>query len=145
MKTKLACFSLLLLISAQAVWASQTAMIGGTRNAGYTLGMETSRDFGPATGRFGIEATTGEDVNIYGDNPFLLFAGLQLPVPLVRQPVSWSFGFVGNYGNRTELGEYLSLVFDKLYQADKMYLETGLDWFGDHGHALFQLGYRFGY
>jgi hypothetical protein len=141
MKTKLACFSLFLLISAQAVWASHTSMIGGARD-GLGLGMETRRDFGWLTGRFGVEATTGEDLTFSGDNPFLIYAGGLFPL-LKDKPVSGSLGFVGYFGNRSEQGAYGSLIIDKFNGNDATYAETGLDWFGDHGHVFLQIGYRF--
>ncbi len=142
MKIKLACFSLLLLLSAQAVWASHTSMIGGARD-GLGLGMETRQAFGPITGRFGVEATTGEDLTVSGDNPFIFWAGVKLP-ELKSQPISGSFGFIGYFGNRSEQGVYGSLLLDRLYGVDEApYAELGLDWFGDHGHIFLQFGYRF--
>ncbi len=142
MKTKLACFSLMLILSAQAAWAAHTAMIGGARD-GLGLGMETRRAFGPLTGRFGIQATTGEDLTVTGDNPFLFQAGVILP-QLGSQPLSLSLGFIGYFGNRSEQGAYISLLLDRLYRAsDALYAETGFDWFGDHGHVFLQFGYRF--
>ena len=143
MRIKLVCFSIMLLLLGQAVWAEvRTSMIGGARG-GLGLGMETRRDFGPITGRFGIEATTGEDLSPAGDNPFLFFAGMKMRL-LKDQPVSWSTGFIGYYGNRSEQGEYISLILDRLYGSDDAsYMETGLDWFGDHGHIELQFGYRF--
>lgn len=138
MKTKLVCFSLVLLLSVQAAWGSHSAMIGGVRG-GLALGMETTRDFGALTGRFGIEGATGEDLSPAGDNPFNFFAGLQVPL---RERLALSFGFIGYFGQRSEQGEYLSLVLDKL-GSETTYAETGFDWFGDHGHVFLQFGYRF--
>ncbi|MDD5593114.1 MAG: hypothetical protein PHG97_00055 [Candidatus Margulisbacteria bacterium] len=133
-----------LVLIAQTVWANHSAMIGGARD-GLGLGMATERSFTDYfTGRFGVEATTGEDLTFAGDNPFLIFAGLKMPLVTIKdEPIAWGFGFVGNYGARTEQGEYLSLIFEKLYNNDAYFLETGLDWFGDHGHVEAQVGYRF--
>jgi hypothetical protein len=135
---------IILVLAAQTVWASHTAMIGGARD-GLGLGMETSYKFSELfTGRFGVEGTTGEDQTIAGDNPFLIFAGLKMPLVTIKdEPISWGVGLVGNYGNMTEQGTYLSLIFDKLCNSDAYFLETGLDWFGTHGHVEAQIGYRF--
>ncbi len=141
MKTKLACFSLLLMLSTQTAWAAHTAMIGGARD-GLGLGMETRREFGPLTGRFGVEATTGEDLTVSGDNPFIFWAGVSHPL-LKDKPVSGSLGFIGYFGNRSEQGVYGSLLIDQLNGNPAIYAEPGFDWFGDHGHVFLQVGYRF--
>ena len=134
---------LVLLFSCQHAFAYQTALIGGVRD-GLGMGIETSNKFSDyVTGRFGVEGTTGEDQDLTGDNPFLVFVGLKMPLAASQDsPVSWGLGLIGNYGNRTELGEYISVIFDKFYR-DAYFLETGLDWFGDHGHLEAQVGYRF--
>jgi hypothetical protein len=137
-------FGIILVLAAQTVWASHSAMIGGARG-GMGLGMETSYKFSDRlTGRFGAEGTTGEDLVVAGDNPFLIYAGLKMPLATVKdEPIFWGLGFIGNYGKRTEVGEYFSVIFDKLNNNDAYFLETGLDWFGDHGHLEAQVGFRF--
>ncbi|MBN3033786.1 MAG: hypothetical protein JW873_06790 [Candidatus Saganbacteria bacterium] len=143
MKNMAGLILLAVIFSSQPVLASHTAMIGGLRS-GLGLGAETDRQLGPVAARFGVEAATGEDLLPAGDNPFIIFAGLKLPLlTLGGRPVDWSFGFIGNYGNRTEQGEYFSLLFEKLGGNEAAFLETGLDWFGDHGHVQAQLGFRF--
>jgi hypothetical protein len=124
--------------------ADHTSMIGGARG-GFGLGMVYSKVLNDHfTGRFGVEGTTGEDQSFTGDNPFLVFAGLKMPLVTIKdEPISWGLGFVANYGVRSEQGEYISLIFNKLYNSDDHFLETGLDWFGDHGHIEAQIGYRF--
>ena len=135
---------MVLILVAHTAWASHSAMIGGARG-GLGLGMETSyRLTDRFTARFGVEGSTGEDLTVSGDNPFLIYAGLKMPLATIKdEPLSWGLGFIGNYGNRSEQGEYLSVIFDKLFNDDAYFLETGLDWFGDHGHVEAQVGFRF--
>jgi hypothetical protein len=144
MKKTFFIIALIGLMACQQVWASHTAMIGGARD-GFGLGMESSYRFNDLfTGRFGVEGTTGEDQTFAGDNPFLIFAGLKMPLVTIKEePICWGLGFVGNFGANSEQGEYLSLIFDKLFSNDAYFLETGLDWFGTHGHMELQAGYRF--
>lgn len=139
---RLSLFIVLLLLISQTAGASHTAIIGGLRS-GLALGMETAKNFNDRfSGRFGMEATTGEDMGLLGDNPFVMFVeGQSYLFDVGSSPMSASLGLIGIYGNQTEYGGSFSLVFNKIYGREELYLETGID-YTSHGHLRLQAGYK---
>ncbi len=130
------------LLVGQASWASHTAIIGGFRS-GLALGIETVKDLNDrVSGRFGMEATTGEDLSFTGDNPFIMFLEGKIHLfDFVRSPMSLGLGLVGIYGVQTEYGGTLSLIFDRIYDRDELFLEAGIDYVS-RGRLMLQVGYK---
>lgn len=135
-----------LLLAAQASLASHTSMIGGLRD-GLALGLLVEEHLNhDLMYRYSVEASTGEDTSFQGDNPFVLSGGGRLRLgKFGTSPVWGALGVTGNFGNNTEIGLTLSLIFEKINDQDPLFLEAGLDWFNDpsHAHAQVQIGYRF--
>jgi len=143
---RLIAFTIILFLAGQSAWANHTAMIGGMRD-GLAMGLEIEEHLSDnLMYRFGLEASTGEDISFTADNPFVLTGGGRFRLgKLGFSPMWGGVGVVGNFGNNTEIGVALSLIFEKIYNQDPLFLETGLDWFTDpgHGHVQIQVGYRF--
>lgn len=139
---RLIAFTVILFLIGQSAWASHTAIIGGLRS-GLAFGMETKKDFNERfSGRFGVEATTGEDLSLLGDNPYVMFIEGRLHLfDFGRAPMSAGLGLIGNYGNQTEYGGSLSLIFENIYDQEHLFLEAGID-YTSHGHLHLQVGYK---
>jgi len=142
MKRSFWVFVIILFLTAQSAWADRSAIIGGLRS-GLALGIEVVKDFsGRFSGRFGMEATTGEDLSLLGENPFIMFLEGQLYLFNVGQsPLFLSLGLLGDYGYQTTYGGSLSLVFNKIYGKEELFLETGIDYLSG-GVFWLQMGYK---
>ena len=144
MRKRLAVLIIVLLVG-QGVWADHTCVIGGLRS-GLALGMSVDHHLTENTwGRFEVAGTTGEDFSFTGDNPFVAAADLRTHVATLgpqQVRLSVGLGLVGIYGIRTEQGSFISAMFENIYGMEPLLLELGFDYFGDHGHATAQLGYR---
>jgi hypothetical protein len=125
-------------------WAYHSSIIGGMRD-GLALGMKVEEiSLGSVSLNFDVQATSGEDLSFAGDNPFVLSGAAKFDFAEIgprKIPTSLELGLVGYFGNRTEQGTYLAMIFDKIYGVDPLSLEMGFDYFGDHGHVTLQLGY----
>lgn len=134
----------LLAFLGSASFANHTAMVGGFRD-GLSMGMRIEEHINEnVMYRYGVEATTGEDLSFSGSNPFVLFTGLRNHfAQLGWSPVSAAAGAVGYFGGQTSYGASLSLIFENLNNSKPLFLETGVDYVAGQGHLLFQVGYRF--
>ena len=142
MKKYFLVFIAVLFLTGQAARADRTAIIGGLRS-GLALGIETVKDFNDrVSGRFGLEATTGEDLGSAGENPFIMFVEGQFYLfDVGRSPVFLSLGLLGDYGYQTAYGASLSFIFNKIYGREELFLETGIDYISS-GTLRLQIGYK---
>ncbi|MFA4843379.1 MAG: hypothetical protein WC632_00315 [Candidatus Margulisiibacteriota bacterium] len=136
--------ALALVVLSGLAWASHNEITGGFRN-GLAFGLKYEETkFGSLALNYGLEATTGEDFSFTGDNPVILFGGVELPLFELgprKMPTSLELGLVGYSGNQSQLGVYASVMVDNLNGIEPLDLEVGYDYFGDHGHVTLQLGY----
>jgi hypothetical protein len=134
---------LLFLFLAGSVWAAHSSIIGGFRN-GLAFGLQVEQKFTDRwEGNFAMETTTGLDMGILGDNPFILFGGLKYYLgSLTKSPASLCFGVIGDYGNRTTYGTYASLTIENLYNDPALFLDLGADFYSGRTNGVVQLGYR---
>jgi len=120
-------------------------MLGGLRG-GIALGLAEDYYLSPSLiGSVGVEGSTGKDYSTFGDNPFILFAGIRhklgktaMPVPLFL-----GVGLLAYCGNNTETGCYLKLSFENFLSNPNMYIEPGIDVMSGYGHATLQCGWYF--
>jgi len=128
---------LVLLLMGSAGFAAQKGVIGGIRS-GAALGlMMESGLSNSAMLRFGFEANTS-------NTPGIIFLGGKWLLSNVsnRTPMSLSGGLVGYLGNNTEVGPYISLIFDNFFDVIPLFLEVGVD-VVNHGNLQLQAGYYF--
>ena len=124
--------------------ANHTEIIGGLRD-GVAFGLKTEEaHLAGLTLAYGLEATTGEDFSFSGDNPLIIFGGVELPFGVLgarKIPTFLEIGPVGYFGLQSQVGIYASFMFKHIYGERPLDLEAGFDYFGDHGHVTLQLGY----
>jgi len=124
--------------------ANHNEIIGGFRD-GLAFGLKYEETkLGSLSLNYGLEATTGEDFSFTGDNPLVLFGGLEFPLFELgprKMPTSLELGLVGYSGNQSQLGVYASVMVDNFNGIEPLDLEVGCDYLGDHGRVTLQLGY----
>jgi hypothetical protein len=137
-------FALLVIALSGMAIASHTEIIGGFRD-GLAFGLKTEEArLAGLTLAYGVEATTGEDLSFSGDNPLILFGGVEVPLGAFgpRQlPTKLELGLVGYSGTQSQLGGYASIMVDNFNGIAPLDFEVGLDHLGGHGHVTVQLGY----
>ena len=140
---KLFIVSCLLLAVSSMAWAWHTAMLGGYRD-GYAMGVRTENRFTDRwEGRFGIEGSTGQDLYLTGDNPFILFGTMNYYLGDLRHSkVSLCSGLVAYTGDSSMTGISLSLLFDHaLPNTDSIFVELGSDIMNGKPYLNAQVGY----
>ncbi|MCX5751778.1 MAG: hypothetical protein NT099_08990 [Candidatus Saganbacteria bacterium] len=128
---------LLVLLFVTECFAYTPAVIGGVRD-GLALGLMLEN--GPANGvklRFGLEANTS-------NTPGIVFIGGKWFLSNInnRYPMFLSGGAVGYLGNHSEVGPYISLIFERFFDVTPLFLEVGID-VVKSGKLQLQAGYYF--
>jgi hypothetical protein len=124
-------------------WGWHTAMLGGYRD-GLALGARVeSRLTDRWEGRFGFEGSTGQDLYLTGDNPFILFGTLNYYLGSLRQAkVSLCSGLTAYTGDSSMAGVSFSLLFDHaLENNDSIFVELGTDIMNGKPYLNAQVGY----
>ena len=116
---------------------AQPAIVGGIRD-GVALGilLEKGTESG-AKLRFEFEANTTATpvVASIGGKWFLTDVDS-------RFPMSFGAGAVAYLGNRSALGPYVSVIFDRFMDVTPLFLEVGVD-VAEEGQLQLQMGYYF--
>ena len=136
-KTKILLVVSIILVMGTSCLASQSAIIGGIRN-GVALGIMGEKNLSQSVDlRFGFEANTS-------NNPGLIFVGGKWFLTNIsgRFPLFLSGGLVGYLGNNTEAGPYISLITEKFFDVQPLFLEFGID-IVNSGKLQLQIGYYF--
>ncbi|OGI06860.1 MAG: hypothetical protein A2Y40_00235 [Candidatus Margulisbacteria bacterium GWF2_35_9] len=135
MNHKIFIVGLLVVVFSTACMAYRPAVIGGIRN-GTALGLVIEGDRSDPAIRFGIEASTS--------NSPLVFVGGKWFLSDVnsRYPMYMSAGLVGYLGSRSEVGPYISLIFDRFLNSIPLFLEIGID-VVNSSRIQVQMGYYF--
>lgn len=133
----------MLLLVCSSAWATHTALVGGLRD-GMALGIRAEKDFDQYLSfRYGFAATTGTDLSLGGDNPFLFYGGFDRYLFAVNQyPISFGLGAVAYTGLSSQVGPYFNVIVDNLGADKKMFLSVGVD-FIDRGYLQLQVGYKY--
>ena len=122
---------------ASECFAFNPAVIGGVRD-GTALGImfESSGAYNH-TLRLGFEASTS-------NSPGLVFVGGKWFLNNIKGgfPMFLSGGIVGYLGNNSEVGPYISLIFEHFIDVSPMFLEVGIDVVRT-GRLQCQIGYYF--
>jgi len=131
-----------LFLLTQMSWAARIDMVGGLRD-GMALGIQSKQPLNNKWfWRYGVEASTGEDLSFYNINPFILFAGVSVPVmQLGWSPTELGINLIAENGALTEFGGGLSLIMNNIYNNKALSLELGIDYVRYHAHLLAQVGY----
>ena len=130
-----------LVVGQAAAW--HTAMLGGYRD-GFALGMRVENRFSERwEGRVGIEGSTGQDLYLTGDNPFIMFGTVNYYLGNLRHSqVSLCGGLAAYSGDSPMSGVSLSLLFDRpLENADSLFVELGTDIMNGKPYLNAQVGY----
>lgn len=129
--------SLLLVLLGSECLAFQPAVIGGIRH-GVALGLALESGYSNSPSlRYGFEVNTS-------NTPGIVFIGGKWFLSNIdgKYPMSLSAGAVGYLGNNSQLGPYISLVFDRFMGVKPLFLEFGVDAVNS-GQLQLQLGYYF--
>ncbi|MFA4967667.1 MAG: hypothetical protein WC624_05560 [Candidatus Margulisiibacteriota bacterium] len=130
-------FIILILVLGSSCFASQPAIIGGIRG-GAALGMMLESGISnSSTLRLGFEANTSNTPGVFfiGGKWFLSDISNRFPMFL-------SGGLVGYLGNNSEVGPYISVIFERFLDVRPLFLEFGIDVVRS-GKLQFQAGYYF--
>ena len=133
---KIIVVSCLLFVVSFSAWAMQPELIGGVRD-GLAVGMlaesPISRNI---TLRFGAEANTGKQpiILLFGGKFYLTHVGRRTPMYLGLAAVAYS-------GETTDAGIAISLVFNRAFNVDPLFVEAGIDVAGK-GRLQLQVGYK---
>lgn len=143
---KITIILLVLIILGQGAWAFHTATFGGIRD-GLVLGVLAEQHLMDEilTARYGMEASTGSDLSLLGDNPLQLFGGIKLPLGTLgprKLPLWFNAGIVLYSGNNSQAGIYASFILEQIMNNKPLFLEAGADLLSDHYYAVAQIGYR---
>ena len=117
--------------------AYKPAIMGGIRS-GAALGlMFESNITTSATLRLGVEGNTS-------DTSVLAFIGGKWFLHEVssRFPMFLSGGIVGYLGNSSNVGPYISVIFERFIDVSPLFLEFGIDMV-NYGRMQLQVGYYF--
>lgn len=129
--------ALIMLAPLSRAEALTPAVIGGIRG-GLALGMcGEERIQNNIDLKFGLEADTDS-------NPFVFFFGGKFYLTKVARyvPMSFNAGLVAYAGNRSDVGLYLALTFDNLFENRHVFADVGIDAAGS-GRLQAQMGYYF--
>ena len=132
---KIMVVSCLLLVVSCSAWAMQPELIGGVRD-GLALGvMAESPLSSNVTLRFGAEANTGPQ-------PIILFFGGKFYLSYVgRSPMYLGLGAVAYSGETTDAGIAISLVFNRAFNVNPLFIEAGID-VANKARLQLQVGYK---
>jgi hypothetical protein len=132
---KVVVVSCLLLVASYSAWAMQPELIGGVRD-GLALGvMAESPLSSNVTLRFGAEANTGPQ-------PIILFFGGKFHLSYVgRSPMGLGIGAVAYSGETTDAGIAISLVFNRAFNVNPLFIEAGID-VANKARLQLQVGYK---
>lgn len=133
-KMLLGCLAVCFLVGCSR--AAQIEVIGGIRD-GAALGVMAEQNVAHNLGlRYGLEADTGTQ-------PLIVFLGGKFYLTdFQRQmPLSLGLGFVGYAGNRFSPGISVSLIINRAFNLQPLFIETGID-VADQGRLQLQLGYK---
>ncbi len=135
MKKLLVLFVLTVIVAGSAL-AMVPEVIGGIRD-GLAIGIMAENPVAKGvTFRFGAEANTGKQ-------PIILFAGGKFYMSSFgSSPMYLGAGAVAYNGDsKTDFGVALSLVFNRAFGVDPMFVECGID-FANTARVQAQLGYK---
>ena len=137
MRNKLVFFGLLVIMLGSGSMANSPAVIGGVSDGtalGLVLEGNSIRDF---NFRVGFEANTS-------NSPGIVFGGGKwfLSDMNSRYPMFMSAGLVGYLGSTSDVGPYVSLIFNNFFNVSPLFLEFGIDVVRS-GRLQLQLGYYF--
>lgn len=114
------------------------SVIGGVRD-GAALGIVLEHGLtNRAAVRLGLEVNTSDSHGIF----FLGGKWLVADVNNGRYPMYISGGIIGSLGNTSEIGPYVSLIFERFLDITPLYFEVGVDSIKT-GRLQFQAGYNF--
>ena len=136
MKKLVVVASLLLIFCVQGALAMQPEIIGGLRD-GLAIGMMAE---GPiarnVTLRFAAEVNTGRlpIILLFGGKFYLTHVGRRTPMYL-------GLGAVAYTGDNTDAGIAVSLVFNRVFDVNPLFVEVGVD-VVDKARLQMQLGYK---
>lgn len=145
MKLKQVCFSIILIsgLLVSASLAYNVSIVGGLRD-GLAFGIEDRETlFNDLNwvGNYGVAASTGEDYSLYGDNPFILFAGIKKKTgQLGFSPVFLGAGLFAYCGTTTDPGISLSARFENIFNKKQLFLEVGVDMLRKFARLQLQVG-----
>lgn len=128
--------AIVLIVIGQGAWAMQPELIGGVRD-GLAFGVMADQPVARNIGiRFGAQANTGKQ-------PIVLFFGGKFYLTnFGRVPMSLGLGAVAySGGGKTDMGLTISLVFNRAFNVDPLFIEAGIDVAGSSRLQL-QVGYK---
>jgi hypothetical protein len=135
---KTAAFLAATLLLAGSVFAMQPEIIGGIRD-GLALGIMADAPIAKNAGiRFGVEANTASQpvIAFLGGKFFLTNTG-GCPMYLGLGAVAYS----GGDHRRTDLGASVSLIFNRAFNINPLFVEFGID-AADSARIQAQVGYK---
>ena len=114
------------------------SVIGGARD-GVALGIVLENGLSArAAIRLGLEANTSDSRGII----FLGGKWLVTDMDNGNYPMYLSAGLMGSLGTTSEIGPFVSLIFERFLDIPPLYLEVGVDAIKS-GRLQFQVGYKF--
>lgn len=128
--------SCLLVVVSCSTWAMQPEIIGGVRD-GLALGMMAEAPIARnVTLRFGAEANTGKQpiILLFGGKFYLTHVGRRTPMYL-------GLGIVAYSGDNTDAGVAISLVFNRVFDINPLFIEAGID-VANKARLQLQVGYK---
>ena len=132
---KIIVVSCLLLVVSCSTWAMQPEIIGGVRD-GLALGMMAEGPIARNVSlRFGAEVNTGKQPII------LLFGGKFYLTHVGRSPMYLGLGAVAYSGDNTDAGIAISLVFNRAFNVNPLFIEAGID-VANKARLQLQVGYK---
>jgi hypothetical protein len=127
---------LMALLFVSGSFAMQPEVVGGIRD-GLAIGIMADTPIATNAGlRFGLEANTGKQpiMLFFGGKFFLTYAG--------GSPMYFGLAAVGYSGNnKTDVGAGLSIIFNRAFNVNPMFVEFGVDVAGS-ARLQAQVGYK---